>query len=81
MVYFGHIAAAYRDPKSYEEAARKAFTDEAHSVSQISQQVWANSKVASRKHAAVKEATWFLGGTILIAFIGIIAALYILTMA
>ena len=78
LIFFANIAEEFKSPNDYEKAALNALTIDEQSMSQITQQVWVNSKVAWKKYKAVTWATYFLDLTILIGIIGILGFLIIL---
>ena len=78
LIFFANIAEEFKSPKDYEKAALNALTIDEQAMSQITQQVWVNSKVAWKKYKAVTWATYFLDLTILIGIIGILGLLIIL---
>lgn len=71
LIYFIHIAQKFETPTSYRQAIDKGFTDE-QILSQIADQIWANSKVAWKKYRAVTWALRFLTLTIFITVVSII---------
>ena len=78
VIFFANIAENFETYNDYEKNALDVLTDEKHAAAQISQQDWANSKVALKKYKAVAWATYFLEGTILIGIISTIGILKVL---
>lgn len=70
LIYFAHVAQKFETPTSYRQAIDKGFAD-GQMLSQITDQIWANSKVAWRKYRAVTWAIRFLTLTILITVVSI----------
>lgn len=77
VIFFANIAENFEIYSDYEKNALDVLTDEKHAAAQISQQVWANSKVALKKYKAVAWATYSLEGTILIGIISTIGILIV----
>lgn len=71
LIFFANIAEKFTSSNDYEKATLNALKNDEQAFSQISQQVWANSKVAWKKYKIVTWATYFLELTILIGIIGI----------
>lgn len=64
LIYFAHIAKRYTSPNEYNVGVLRGFRDELDATNQISNQVWANSKVAWNKYINVTRATRLLIGAI-----------------
>lgn len=76
LIFFAHVAKAFSTPDGYRQAVQKTFTDDGQLMTQISDQVWANSKVAWKKYKNVVWATRFLALTVSVfIFASIVIAL------
>ena len=75
VLFFGQIARHYKDPSSYENAAKDLLSDSSHIRAQLSQQVWANSKIAAKKFALVNRAISYFAITMLLGLIGVIVVI------
>lgn len=64
LIYFGHIAQKYDSFNRYKIDVAASFRDESGSIDQITNQVWANSKIAWKKYINVSRA--------ILSFIGVI---------
>jgi hypothetical protein len=70
LIYFDHIARRYPDDfREYLRAAQRELGTPEHIMHQISQQVWANARVAHRKHANARMALDFLILTVVLALV------------
>jgi len=74
LIYFAHIVHKFKTSASYQQAIGKGLADD-QMLSQIADQIWANSKVAWRKYRSVTWAIRFLTLTILITITGIMIAI------
>lgn len=71
LIYFAHIAQKFKTPLSYRQAIDKGFAEE-EMLSQVTDQIWANSRVAWKKYQAVTWAIRFLTLTVLITVVSIV---------
>lgn len=78
LIFFASIAEKFDSYDAYEEASLNALTVDEQVFSQITHQVWANSKVAWKKYKAVTWATYFLIITILIGLVSILGILMVI---
>jgi len=74
MLYFAHIAKKYNGPKEYKKDFIEIFSKKDTFVNQITEQIWANSKVAQKKYIAVTWATRFFGAIITIIIMSFIVS-------
>lgn len=58
LIFFQHIAQ--KSPSDFEQSILTMFEKPQNAQSQLIQQIWANSKVASRKYRKVARAIWWL---------------------
>ena len=71
-IFFAHIANL-AGPEDYEKAVLEKLTDERKALWQMSEQVWANARVASRKAKLIPFAVFFLGAGLLFALLALFA--------
>lgn len=71
LIFFDHVAKNYEKAGEYEAAILQKFKDDSEVVEQVASQIWANSKVASKKYDAVMWSTRFFLGTVALFIIGI----------
>jgi hypothetical protein len=62
LLFFRDIAQEFSTFDEYEQKINDVFSDNLQSKHQITQQVWANSKVANEKFIAINKAIFFLNG-------------------
>lgn len=72
LIYFGHIAKRYDNCNRYRIEVMAAFKDDSGIIDQITNQVWANSKVSWKKYVNITWAIrFFMGAIIFFALAGI----------
>lgn len=74
LIFFDHIAQKYQIPADYKKDFLETFNDTDTAITQITEQIWANSKVAKKKYFAVTWSTRFFGAIVVIILIGTIVS-------
>ena len=77
LLYFQAISDNFNDSSEYSKSIEEMLSNESESHRQVSEQIWANSKVASKKYMAVTWSVWFLIGSITIGIAFILTSLLI----
>ena len=72
LVFFSHIARDYPSSAQFLSAIRLALADADRAVTEIGQQVWANSQVAAAKYNHVQKALKGLSCAVYLGFVGVI---------
>ncbi len=71
LIFFAHVAKNFENPDDYEKSVKETFKDEEQMITQIANQVWANSKVAQQKYNNVVCSIRFFCCSLVFSFIGI----------
>lgn len=78
LIFFANIAENFNSYDDYEKVSLDVLTKDEQVFSQITHQVWANSKVAWKKYNAVTWSTYFLILTIIIGLLSILEIMIVL---
>ncbi len=73
LVFFADIDKAYPSAAKFHDTVRKALQDPERAVTEISHQVWANSKVAAVKYGRVTKSVSALLVAVYLGCIGVIS--------
>lgn len=63
-LYFGDIAARYRDVSTFKASFLPVLDREAQLRELLAEQLWSSSRIAWRKHRTVSVSVWLLGAAL-----------------
>jgi hypothetical protein len=77
LIYFKNIAENYSNPIDYDNKINETIGNTVELQKQFTQQIWINSKIATKKYKSIILSVWFLIGSIIIGIVFVILSLLI----